>query len=161
VNVGAPFFLTQALLPRLRESKAAVINLSSIHAYEGYPEHTVYAGTRGAIISFTRVLAIELAPFGIRVNGIAPGSTWVDSHKALAPDADVAAAGREIPAGFLAEPEDIARVAVFLASSASRFILGQTIVVDGGTTSWMPFGEGFRYRSTPGQRLGKGYVPGI
>jgi NAD(P)-dependent dehydrogenase (short-subunit alcohol dehydrogenase family) len=161
VNVAAPFFLTQALLPRLRESKAAVINFSSIHAFEAYPEHTVYAGTRGAIVSFTRVLAIELAPYGIRVNGIAPGSTWVESHKALAPDADVVAAGRAIPAGFLAAPEDMARVAVFLASPASRFILGQTIVVDGGTTSWMPFGEGYLARSTPGFRLGKGYVPGI
>jgi NAD(P)-dependent dehydrogenase (short-subunit alcohol dehydrogenase family) len=161
VNVAAPFFLTQALLPSLREGKASVINLSSIHAYEAFPEHTVYAGTRGAILSFNRVLAIELAPLGIRVNGIAPGSTWVENHAAIAPDADLAAAGREIPAGFLGQPEDIARVAVFLASPASRYVLGQTIVVDGGTTSWMPFGEQFRGRSKPGQRLGKGYVPGI
>ncbi len=73
VNVGAPFFLTQALLPRLRESKnPSVINLSSVHAYEGCPEFSVYAGTRGAIVAFTRELAIELAPLGVRVNAI-PG----------------------------------------------------------------------------------------
>jgi NAD(P)-dependent dehydrogenase (short-subunit alcohol dehydrogenase family) len=161
VNVSAPFFLTQALLPSLRESRASVINLTSIHALEGCPEHTVYAGTRGAIVSFTRVLAVELAPMGIRVNAIAPGSIWVESHKSLAPDLDLEAAGREIPAGFLGMPEDIARVAVFLASPASRYIVGQTIVVDGGTTSWMPFGEQFRARTPASMRLGKGYVPGV
>ena len=162
VNVGAPFFLTQALLPRLRESKnASVINLSSIHAYEGAPEHAVYAGTRGAILSFTRELAIELAPLGIRVNGIAPGSTDVESHRKLAPNADRAAAGREIPVGRLGTPQDMGKVAVFLASEGARFILGQTIVVDGGTTSWMPFGEQFRGRAPKEYRLGQGYVPGM
>jgi NAD(P)-dependent dehydrogenase (short-subunit alcohol dehydrogenase family) len=162
VNVAAPFFLTQALLPRLRESKAAsIVNISSIHALEGYPEHTVYAGTRGAIVSFTRVLAIELAPLGIRVNAIAPGSTDVESHRAVDLHGDPAAAGRQIPAGFLGEPRDIGAVAVFLASEAARYIVGQTVVVDGGTTSWMPFGDGFRGRSTPSKRLGQGYVPGM
>jgi NAD(P)-dependent dehydrogenase (short-subunit alcohol dehydrogenase family) len=162
VNVAAPFFLTQALLPALRASKAgAIINITSIHALEGYPEHSVYAGTRGAIVAFTRELAIELAPLGIRVNAIAPGSTDVESHRAIAPDADRAAEGRQIPIGFLGEPRDIAAVAVFLASDAARYIVGQTIVVDGGTTSWMPFGEQFRLRSAPSGRLGQGYVPGM
>ena len=161
VNVAAPFFLTQTLLPQLRAAKAAVINISSIHALEGCPEFSVYAGTRGAIVSYTRELAIELAPLGIRVNAIAPGSTDVENHRALAPDADVAAAGRQIPVGFLGQPSDIGNAAVFLASSAARCIVGQTIVVDGGTTSWMPFGEQFRERSVPGSRLGKGYVPGV
>ncbi len=162
VNVAAPFFLTQALLPALRASQpSSVINITSIHALEGYPEHSVYAGTRGAIVSFTRELSIELAPLGIRVNAIAPGSTDVESHRALAPDADRAAEGRQIPIGFLGEPRDIGKAAVFLASQAARWIVGQTIVVDGGTTSWMPFGEQFRQRSVPGRRLGQGYVPGL
>jgi NAD(P)-dependent dehydrogenase (short-subunit alcohol dehydrogenase family) len=62
VNVRAPFFLSQALLPELEKSRGVIINLSSIHAYEGYIEHSVYAATRGAIVSLTRQLAIELAP---------------------------------------------------------------------------------------------------
>jgi len=162
VNVGAPFFLTQALLPGLRASpSAAIINLTSIQALQGYPEHSVYAGTRGAIVSFTRELAIELAPLGIRVNAIAPGSIEVESHHAIDPTADRSAKGRRIPAGFVGEPADIAAVAVFLASDAARYIVGQTLVVDGGTTSWLPFGEQFRLRREPSRRLGKGYVPGI
>ncbi len=162
VNVSAPFFLTQALLPRLCESKnASVINLSSIHAYEGAPEYAVYAGTRGAILAFTRELAIELAPLGIRVNGIAPGSTNVESHRKVASSAELEAEGRGIPVGRLGTPQDMGKVAVFLASEGARFIVGQTIVVDGGTISWMPFGEQFRRRAPKEYRLGQGYVPGM
>jgi glucose 1-dehydrogenase len=162
VNVAAPFFLTQALLPALRASShPAVVNLSSVHAFEGFPEFAVYAGTRGAIVSFTRELAIELAPLGIRVNAVAPGSTDVESHRAIALDGDMAAAGRQIPAGFVGQPADIARVVVFVASPAARYIVGQAIIVDGGTTSWMPFGEQFRERTPPHHRLGQGYVPGV
>jgi NAD(P)-dependent dehydrogenase (short-subunit alcohol dehydrogenase family) len=162
VNVAAPFFLTQALLPDLRASKAgAIVNITSIHALEGYPEHSVYAATRGAIVSLTRELAIELAPLGIRVNAIAPGSTDVESHRAINMNGDPEAAGRQIPAGFVGQPADIAKAVVFLASPAARYIVGQTIIVDGGTTSWMPFGEQFRGRTPPRYRLGQGYVPGV
>ena len=73
VNIRAMFFLTQALVPALEKSRGCVVNITSIHAYEGMREHTVYAGTKGAIVSFTRTLAVELAPRGIRVNGCAPG----------------------------------------------------------------------------------------
>jgi glucose 1-dehydrogenase len=160
VNVRAPYFLTQALLPELEKSKGVIINISSIHAYEGYTEHSVYAGTRGAIVSFTRQLAIELAPRGVRVVGIAPGGVRVENQEKMAgAEADWEAAGRGIPAGFVAVPQDIGNVAVFLASDGGRYIVGQTLVVDGGTTSWMPFGEQFKQPMTV--QFGQGYVPGV
>ncbi|MGB2614807.1 MAG: glucose 1-dehydrogenase [Phycisphaerae bacterium] len=163
VNVRAPFFLTQALLPELENSHGVVINLSSIHAYEGYTEHSVYAGTRGAIVAFTRQLAIELAPHGVRVNAIAPGAVPVPNHFKSSPGVDVEQAirdcGRGIPCGFAGKPDDIANVALFLASDASRYIVAQTLVVDGGTTSWMPFGEQFKQLMTA--QFGQGYVPGL
>ena len=160
VNVRAPYFLCQALLPELEKSHGVIINISSIHAYAGYTEHSVYAGTRGAIVSFTRQLAIELAPRGVRVAGIAAGSVRVENQeKMLGAKADWQAAGRGIPAGFVAVPRDIGRVAVFLASDAARYIVGQTLVVDGGTTSWMPFGEQFKQPMTI--QFGQGYVPGV
>ncbi len=163
VNVRAPYFLCQALLPQLEQSKGAIINLSSVHAYEGYTEHSVYAGTRGAIVAFTRQLAIELAPRGVRVVGIAPGMIPVPNHFKSTPDVDVEQAildsGKGIPCGFAGTPQDIANVAVFLASDASRYIVGQTLIVDGGTTSWMPFGEGFKAPMTT--QFGLGYVPGL
>lgn len=159
VNVRAPFFLTQTLLPALVASQGAVINLSSVHAFEGYPEHSVYAGTKGALVAYTRELAIELALKGVRVNAIAPGSVVVENHYKAMPDLDLEAGGRNIPCGFVGVPLDIARVAVFLASADARYIVGQTLIVDGGTTSWMPFGDGFR--QPMGVQFGKGYVPGL
>jgi NAD(P)-dependent dehydrogenase (short-subunit alcohol dehydrogenase family) len=163
VNVRAPYFLSQALLPELEVSRGVIINLSSIHALEGCPQHSVYAGTRGAIMSFTRELAIELGPRGVRVVGIAPGAVPVPNHYHGMSDAEIAEAtrvwGNAIPCGFAGTPEDIGNVALFLASEASRYIVGQTLVVDGGTTSWMPFGT--QFKEPPGTILGKGYVPGL
>ncbi len=163
VNVRAPYFLSQALLPELERSQGVVINISSIHAYEGYTEHSVYAGTRGAIVSFTRQLAIELAPRGVRVAGIAPGAVPVENHFKGMPAEAVRQAiqdcGKGIPCGFAGTPEDIANVAVFLASDAARYVVGQTLVVDGGTSSWMPFGEQFKQPMS--RQFGQGYVPGL
>jgi NAD(P)-dependent dehydrogenase (short-subunit alcohol dehydrogenase family) len=163
VNVRAPYFLTQALLPELEKSGGVVINISSIHAYEGYTEHSVYAGTRGAIVSFTRQLAIELGPRGVRVAGIAPGAVPVENHFKSTPEVDLEQAirdvGNTIPCGFAGTPADIAGVALFLASDAGRYIVGQTLIVDGGTTSWMPFGE--QFKQPMNAQFGKGYVPGL
>jgi NAD(P)-dependent dehydrogenase (short-subunit alcohol dehydrogenase family) len=160
VNVRAQFFLTQTVLPALEQSRGTVINLTSIHAFEGRADHAVYGGTKGAIVAFTRSLAIELAPRGIRVNAIAPGAVVVENYYKAEPKGDFSAFGKNIPAGFIGEPIDIARVAVFLASDDARFIVGQTLVVDGGTISWMPFNEGFRRPAKPVQH-GRGYVPGL
>ena len=160
VNIRALFFLTQAavrdMLPR---GRGCVINISSVHAFEGMPEHSVYAGTKGAIVTFTRQLAVELAPQGVRVNAIAPGAVEVENFRRSDPQFDPAAVGRTIPAGFIGQPADVGAVALFLASDAARYVVGQTWIVDGGTTAWMPFGDGFRQRLRG--TFGRGYVPGI
>jgi len=160
VNVRAQFFLTQKVLPALMQSKSGnVINLTSIHAFEGMPEHAVYAGTKGAIVAYTRALAIELAIKGVRVNAIAPGAVPVENFKKAGLEMDYAQFNDLIPAGFYGTPLDIARVAVFLASDDARYIVGQTMVVDGGTTSWMPFSNAFRQSFQA--NFGRGYVPGL
>ena len=159
VNIRSMFFLTQAVLPSLLESKGVVINLTSVHAFSGSPEHSVYAGTKGAIVAFTRELSIELAPRGIRVNAIAPGAVAVENHFKAISGYDPEANGQLIPCGFEGEALDIAKIAVFLASEGARYIVGQTLIADGGTTSWMSFHDGFRQSSTA--RFGRGYVPGL
>ena len=160
VNVRAPFFLTQACTETMvSHGSGVVINISSIHAFEGYREHSVYAGTKGAIIAQTRELAIELAPQGIRVNCIAAGAVQVENHHKVMPNYDPHALGNGIPVGFLGQPTHIAKVAVFLASDDAEYIIGQSLIVDGGTTSWMPFSDDFK--KPMGASFGKDYVPGI
>ena len=163
VNVRAPFFMSQAVAPDLEKSKGVIINIASIHAFRSFIEHTVYAGTRGAIVAFTRNLAVELAPRGIRVVGLAPGAVPIPSHFKSTPGVNMEEAirefGKSIPCGFAGTPRDIGQIAIFLASPAARYIVGQTLVADGGTTALMHFGEDFKQPMTA--QFGQGYVPGV
>jgi NAD(P)-dependent dehydrogenase (short-subunit alcohol dehydrogenase family) len=160
VNIRGMFFLTQAAVPpMIAQGKGAVINLASTHAFAGMTEHTVYAGTKAAIVAFTRVLALEMIPKGVRVNAIAPGWVLVDNQRRALVDLDEAAGARSIPAGFFGEPRDIGRLALFLASDDARFLVGQTVVFDGGQSSIMPLTGDFREPRK--EQLGRGYVPGI
>jgi len=160
INVKAPFFLTQAVLPALLESKGCVVNTTSIHAYQGMREHSVYAGTRGAILAYTRQLAVELAPRGVRVNGVAPGCVPVERYYRALPNFDPKAAGESLPLGRVGTVQDIAKVIAFLCTDDAAFIVGQTIVVDGGTTSWLPFLVDDFAGPLP-YTFGKEYIPGM
>jgi NAD(P)-dependent dehydrogenase (short-subunit alcohol dehydrogenase family) len=164
VNIRAQFFLTQRIVPSmLAHGGGAVCNLTSIHGFQGAPEHSVYAGTKGAIIAFTRTLGVELAHKGIRVNAIAPGWVTVENYyKAIPGFNDEAAkesARDSVPVGRPGTPLDIAKLAVFLCSNDAEFIVGQTFVADGGTTALMSLIADFRHEST--SRFGTGYVPGV
>ncbi len=161
VNIRAQFFLIQALLPALQKNgKGIVINVSSVHAFAGLPEHSVYAGTKGAIVAFTRALALELIGKGVRVNAIAPGWIFTEGHREVLGDGfDVESAGKAMPAGFVGAPSDIGRLAIFLASEESRYIIGQTIICDGGQSAIMPLTGDFRVRRK--EQWGVGYVEGL
>jgi len=162
VNVRRGFFLARHLLPSFRERRGSIVNITSIQALEGMREHSPYAATKSAIIAYTRSLAIELAPQGIRVNAIAPGCVPVMNHEKAVGKSDVAEIGKGIPAGLVGTPEDIGKAVIFLASDDGRFVVGQTLVVDGGTTSWVPFGEQLKQPiADAGVQFGRGYVPGI
>ncbi len=159
VNVRAQFFILQTVLPAIRSAGGgSVINLSSVHGIRACKGHSVYAGTKGAIIAHTRELAVELAPYGVRVNAVAPGAVPVENQFKAAGTEDFSELAELIPCGFAGTPLDIAKTIIFLASDDSRYIVGQTIVVDGGTTSWMSFSNEFNHI---GLRLGKGYVKGL
>ncbi|OHB78844.1 MAG: hypothetical protein A2W31_17495 [Planctomycetes bacterium RBG_16_64_10] len=165
VNVRAPFFLTQEIVRHMldRGGGGAVCNITSVHGLQGAPEHSVYAGTKGAIIAYTRALAMELAHQGIRVNAIAPGWVTVESYYHVIPgfndEAARESARSAVPVARAGTPQDIAKLATFLCSDDAEFIIGQTLVADGGTTSLMSLFHNFRDRSA--NRFGKGYVPGV
>ena len=160
VNIRGMYFLTQAAVPTMIEQGGgAVINLTSVHAFAGMTEHTIYAGTKAAIVGFTRVLALELATSGVRVNAIAPGWILVENHLKVLGEFDQQEAGATIPAGVIGAPHDIGKLALFLASDESRYIVGQTIVIDGGMLAIMPLSGDFR--DTRQEQWGQGYVAGL
>jgi len=160
VNIRAMFFLTQAVA-RGMDKGSTVINLTSVHAYSGFIDHSVYAGTKGAIVAFTRTLSLELIQKGVRVNAIAPGWIVVENHYKAMGDIDLQEGAYNIPAGFVGEPRDVGGLALFLASDASRYIVGQTFLIDGGQLSLMPNTGDFRKGSLEMGQFGKGYVPGL
>jgi len=132
INVRAPYALTQAALPHLTPD-GSVIFISSIAGHVGFPSSTAYCGTKGAVELITKSLAMELAPVGVRVNAIAPGNIHTPMNARLFESEDYNRSMIErTPYGRVGVVEDIAPVAVFLASDAARYVHGESILVDGG-----------------------------
>lgn len=164
VNIRAQFFLTQRVSRYMLEhGGGSICNITSIHGLQGAPEHSAYAATKGAIIAYTRSLAMELAHKGIRLNAIAPGWVTVENYSKGLPDFDEEKskedAKTKLPVGFPGVPLDVAKLATFLCSDDARYIVGQTVVIDGGTTSLMSLWDDFRNPS--GATFGTGYLPGV
>jgi len=143
VNIRGQFFCAQrAVRHMLDQGRTGVlINTTSSHARSSLPGFSVYAGTKGAIWSWTQQLAVELAPMGIRVNGICPGWTVVESDYREIPGFDPDAIGTLIPYQRMGKPIDIARACVYLASDDSDYMVGHVMVVDGGTMAKMALPE--------------------
>ena len=161
VNFKAQYFLTQRVVAHMLERNGgAVCNISSIHALQGAPEHSAYAATKGAIIAFTRALAVEFAYRGIRINAIAPGPITVENHFKAIPGYTEEQARKDgynaVPAARYGSPIDVARLATFLCAEESSFMVGQTLTLDGGTTALMCLVSDFRKESTA--RFGVEYL---
>ena len=132
VNVDGAFHAIQAVLPpMLREHEGCIINVSSMWGLRGASCEVTYSCTKAALIAMSRSLALELAPTNIRVNCIAPGVIKTDMLDAL-PAEVLPQLAEETPLRRLGTPEDIAHLAVFLASDKASFITGQVITADGG-----------------------------
>ena len=128
---------TRGVLPGMieRGRGGSIINLTTVEAFRGIPQHPVYAAYKAAVTQFGRSLAVDVGEYGIRVNDIAPDVTrsrQLPYERWLTPE-DEARIPRWVPIGRLGEPTDIAGVAVFLASDLSAFVTGTTIHADGGT----------------------------
>jgi NAD(P)-dependent dehydrogenase (short-subunit alcohol dehydrogenase family) len=132
VNVRAPYALTQAALPHLGPD-SSVIFVSSIAGQVAFPNSAAYCATKGAVEQLTKALAVELSPQGIRVNSIAPGNIRTPMNEELLKDPDYEQMYLDgTPYGRVGVVEDIAPLAVFLASDGARYIHGESILVDGG-----------------------------
>jgi gluconate 5-dehydrogenase len=133
-NVDGAFHVTRAVLPAMKARRAGkIINICSLASDLGRPQITAYATSKGALKMMTRSLAVELAPFNIQVNGIAPGFFATEMNAPLVADAAFSAwVARRTPAGRWAKPPEIAGAAVFLACAAADFVTGHLLHVDGG-----------------------------
>ncbi len=126
--------MTRLVAPAMRGCGGPIINMSSDAAFVGDARLADYAAAKMGIVGFTRAVARELAPHGVTVNAVAPGAVRTRAHDRLSPDV-VARIRDATPAGFIAEPEDVAGCVAFLASDDARYITGQTLLIDGGR--WM------------------------
>ncbi len=144
VNAKGVFLMTKHAFNLLKAAEdAAIVNISSIEALGANPTHAAYAASKGAVSSFTHNTALEYGAYGIRCNAIAPG--WINTpfnEAFLDQYPDRAKVDAEIkalhPVGRLGQPEDVGDVALWLASPASSFVSGQTIVVAGGRMAKLP-----------------------
>lgn len=139
LNIRGMFFCTQSSVKHMKAAGGTVINISSVHGMQSLPGFSAYAATKGAIIAFSKQLAIEVAKNNIRVNCIAPGCIIVDKDFERHPDLDINLLGASIPMGITGIPSDVAQMTVFLASEDARYITGAVIPIDGGLLAKLAF----------------------
>ena len=134
VNTRGAYLVTDAAVPHLEKERGSIVFVSSTAGQRGEARHAAYAASKGALISYTKSLAAELGPRGVRVNCVAPG--WVATDMTAATLADPSALAeieRSIPVGRVASPEDIAGPILFLVSDLARHVQGEVLNVNGGS----------------------------
>jgi NAD(P)-dependent dehydrogenase (short-subunit alcohol dehydrogenase family) len=143
VNVGGVFLCSRAFLPHLRKTRGVILNMSSVNGFFVEPFCAGYCATKGAILAFTKAIAIDHGREGIRVHAICPG--YINAGLAegyFESQSDPAKAREEAGSlhalGRIGQPEEVARAAVFLASDDASFMTGSALVVDGGLSAGLP-----------------------
>ena len=148
VNVRAPLALMTGLLPLLKAAGqsggASVINITSIHDAVPYPHNAVYSMSKAALAMLTKTASIELAPFGIRVNNLAPGAIETDINREVIDQIGRDKFAEWIPAGRVGTTEEVVGPALFLASESASYVTGATLYADGAYRHHL-----VRYRPSP------------
>ena len=137
VDLKGPFFCAQAAARAMIQQKTAgrILNISSVHEDLAMPQNAPYCCAKGGVRMLTRTIALELAPYNITVNNIAPGAiqTPIDADVEADPE-KMKALLSEIPLARMGQPDEVAKLAVFLASDAASYMTGSTYLIDGGLT---------------------------
>jgi NAD(P)-dependent dehydrogenase (short-subunit alcohol dehydrogenase family) len=149
MNLNQVLLCTQRVARNMvaAETGGSIINISTIESVRAAPGFAAYAAAKAGVVNFTKTAALELAPYGIRVNGLAPDFTLTESLRNMAP-AGVENAKLMVPLGRGGDVDEMAGAALFLASNLSSYVTGQTLHVDGGTSAaggWYHHPEGGHY----------------
>ena len=137
-NLRGMFLCARYAFPHLREQRGSIVNVSSVQGVANEPNISVYAGAKAGILGLTRGMAIDFAPFGVRVNAVLPGATnhtgMMEDALGASPDAAsvIAAVNKAIPLGRMGEPEDVAGAVYFLSGPEASYITGAALPIDGG-----------------------------
>lgn len=135
INFKGPFFLVQALLPIFSNS-ASIVLMTSINSHIGMPASSVYAATKGALVTLAKTLSGELIGRGIRVNAVSGGPIATPLYGKLGMgDAQLKEFVKQVPAGRMGDPSEVAEAVVFFASDESRFTVGSELIIDGGMSN--------------------------
>jgi 3-oxoacyl-[acyl-carrier protein] reductase len=133
VNLGAPFLITRAVSRLMKRNRyGRIINIASIFGSISKEKRSVYSTTKFGLRGLTTTSAIELAPYNVLVNSVSPGFVLTELTKNILSEEEMTNLASQVPIGRFAEPEEISRVVLFLASSLNTYLTGQNIVVDGG-----------------------------
>ncbi|MBD3379374.1 MAG: SDR family oxidoreductase [Candidatus Omnitrophica bacterium] len=133
VNLKAPFMVTRAVsFIMKRNGYGRIVNISSIFGTVSKEKRSIYSATKSGLIGFTRGASNDLARYGVLVNSLSPGVVLTDMTRQILGDEGIKEMEERIPAGRLAGPEEISRVALFLASDLNTYLTGKNIIVDGG-----------------------------
>jgi len=133
INVEGVFYVTRAAIPALKKSHGSIVNITSVAAYTGGgPGSVHYAATKGAVATFTIGLAKELAPFGIRVNAVAPGPIDTPFHERFSSEEQIRHFEESTLFKRLGTADEVAAAVIFLASEEATYVTGSTIDVNGG-----------------------------
>lgn len=137
INLSGPFLCSSAAVPFMkRQGRGAIVMIASAAAFVALPGRAAYSAAKAGLIALARVMAVELAPYGVRANVVAPGFTATGLVNQAISDGSLESSWmlERVPAGRLAEPAEIAACVSFLASDAAAYVTGQTLLVDGGWT---------------------------
>jgi NAD(P)-dependent dehydrogenase (short-subunit alcohol dehydrogenase family) len=137
VNLKAPFQLSRAAIPVMRAAgSGAIVNVCSYESLRPFPGHVAYTASKGALWMLTRATAYEVAPFGVRVNAVAPGTTQTAMNADLRADPTAAAMVlQRHPLGRFGQPDEVAAAILWLASDDAAFVTGALLPVDGGLST--------------------------
>lgn len=133
LNLKAPFEITKYLAGRFKKQKyGRIVNISSIWGVKSREKRTAYTLTKSGLIGLTKTSSIELAPYNVLVNAVSPGFTQTELTMSTVPESEIKLFSEAIPLKRFAQPVEIARLVLFLASDMNTYITGQNIIIDGG-----------------------------